>query len=259
MKFNLLIFYYPINRIGENAYLIGIILAAGVGHRTKKENPKPLYEISSGNTILDHQIRCLGKRIGVKNILIVVGYKKELITKKYPQLNYVFNKYYKTTNTARSLLLALKKINSDFICLPGDTYFDEKILDKLLKTKFSCCLVNKSKNSRNEFKYDVDEYGLIKKISKSIHDFKGKSLGILFIKKKDVSKLKKELKILNDEDYFSKALNNLIKKNELKLLPCYLGNFFCRDFDSYEDFLKLKKDVLARIHKKKPHFFAYTI
>ena len=47
----------------------------------------------------------------------------------FPTLNFVFNDKYQTTNTAKSLLLALQKINDDVICVAGDLYFDEDVLD----------------------------------------------------------------------------------------------------------------------------------
>ena len=50
-----------------------IILAAGIGSRLGKPHPKPLTELTTGETILERQIRHLSKVVGGDNIIIVVG------------------------------------------------------------------------------------------------------------------------------------------------------------------------------------------
>ena len=75
--------------------------------------------------------------------------------KRIPGLIFVTNHTYEKTNSAKSLLLALRKINDDVICIDGDVYFDEKILDILLKTKHSCCLVDTKKCGSEESKYNL--------------------------------------------------------------------------------------------------------
>ncbi len=80
-----------------------IILAAGIGSRLGNSNPKPL-------TILNRQVMYLSDYLGEDNIIVVVGYKKELIMESFPNLLYVYNNYLDTTNTSKSLLKALKKM-----------------------------------------------------------------------------------------------------------------------------------------------------
>ena len=44
-----------------------IILAAGIGSRLGKPHPKPLTELTTGETILERQIRHLAKVVGEMN------------------------------------------------------------------------------------------------------------------------------------------------------------------------------------------------
>ena len=77
-----------------------IILAAGIGSRLGKPHPKPLTELITGETIMQRQISALSKYIGKDNIMIVVGFKKDLIMEKFPDQMYIYNNIYDNTNTS---------------------------------------------------------------------------------------------------------------------------------------------------------------
>ena len=85
-----------------------IILAAGMGTRLNKNNPKSLVKLSNGDSILNRQINALLDYVNINDITIVVGYKQHKIKEKYPKCSYVYNENYQNTNTAKSLLLALE-------------------------------------------------------------------------------------------------------------------------------------------------------
>lgn len=224
----------------------GIILAAGLGTRFEAQIPKPLTLITNNKTILDFQIEKLEKRIGIDNILIVVGYKKESIVEKFPELSFVYNKEFETTNTSKSLLLALKETDDDdVIWMNGDIYFDDEVLDFIIKSDQSCCLVDNKKCGNEEVKYNLNQHGFVKQLSKSINDPKGEALGINLIKKKDLDYFRSELEKVNDNDYFEKALENLTLNNKIKLVPISIGNLFCSEIDFPEDLDFVKKYVLG--------------
>lgn len=212
-----------------------IILAAGLGTRLKTIIPKPLTILRDEKTVLDYQIENLTKKIGLENIVIVVGYKKELIMKKFPSLVYKENKNFQSTNTSKSLLVGLENIDDDVIWLNGDIYFDEKILDILLDMKKSCCLVNKEQCGSEEVKYSVDQYGYISGLSKELIKSDGEALGINVIKKKDLLNFKKELEVVDDKDYFEKALENLIISKKIQMKPVIIGNRYCKEIDFPQD------------------------
>ena len=218
-----------------------VILAAGIGSRFRTDAPKPLSNLNDELTVLDHQIKSISKRIGIKNIFLVVGYKKKLIIEKFPHLNFVYNSSYRSTNTSKSLLLALDKIDDDVLCMVGDVYFDEQILDLLFNTEESSCLVNKNQCGDEEMKYNLDHEGFINEISKSVKSYQGEALGIEVIKRKKLNALKNELRKIKDSDHISKALENLIKKKIIKLKPVFVGKLFCQEFDSQNDFGSIKK------------------
>ena len=212
-----------------------VILAAGMGTRLGSLVPKPLTSIQNEKTVLDLQVERLSDRNEIHNIFVVVGYKKEIIMELFPDLLFVYNSGYARTNTAKSLLLALKKIEDDVIWLNGDVYFDPEILGLMFKTRESACLVNVSECNTEEVKYNLDQEGYIKNISKSAPQPLGEALGINLIKKKDLNKFRSELAAVREGEYFEKALENLTLGNKLKLRPIDVGDLFCREIDFDED------------------------
>ena len=117
-----------------------IILAAGMGTRLKhltKDIPKCMININ-GKTILQRQIETF-RKCGINEIIVVRGYKKELINylgiKCYDNLNFENN------NNLVSLFHAEKEMNDDFIMTFCDIIFDEKVLKKLLENKGDVCKV----------------------------------------------------------------------------------------------------------------------
>ena len=216
-----------------------IILAAGMGARLGKPYPKPLTILSTGESILDRQIRLLSKLVSIDDIYIVIGFKKELIMEKFPQLLFVYNNYYDSTNTSKSLLCALKKVkNKDVIWLNGDVVFSLKALEYVMNSPSSCMAVNNSKVSEEEVKYKLNNSGEISEVSKSINNALGEAVGINKVKSNDLNLLIESLENCNDSDYFEKAIEKSIKSG-MKVMPVNLGKNLCIEIDFEEDLDKV--------------------
>ena len=196
-----------------------IILAAGMGTRLGSLIPKPLTSLVNEKTILDYQIQNLVQKPQINNIYLVIGYKKEIIMEKFPNLLFVYNNAYARTNTAKSLLAALSKIEDDVIWMNGDVFFEPEILELLLESKASACLVDQKKCGAEEIKYKLNGDGFIHQLSKSVKNAKGEALGINVIRQPDLKEFRDELAKVGETDYFEKALENLTMSEKLKLAP----------------------------------------
>ena len=53
---------------------------------------------------MQRQLEGLLRYIDIDNIYVVVGYKKEMIMEAFPELLYIYNNTFETTNTSKSLL-----------------------------------------------------------------------------------------------------------------------------------------------------------
>jgi choline kinase len=105
-----------------------IILAAGMGSRLGNPFPKPLTPLKNGQTIMGRQLNNIQNYFDIDDVTTVVGFKKDLIMERFPEVNYVYNPFFDRTNTSKSLLKALKKNKGKSILwFNGDVVFDEKL------------------------------------------------------------------------------------------------------------------------------------
>lgn len=97
-----------------------VILAAGFGQRmlpATADRPKPMVTIN-GQRIIDTLLDAL-IAVGIKDICIVRGYKKEKfdeILEKYPFVTLIDNDDYDNTNNISSAMLLLDKLNGCYLC-----------------------------------------------------------------------------------------------------------------------------------------------
>lgn len=225
-----------------------VILAAGIGSRLRENLPKAMVYIDEDRTILDQQLENLKKIVELEDIIIVVGFKKELIMEKHPDLLYVYNEDYRETNTSKSLLLALKKIKNDddILWLNGDIVFEAEILCSIQeKARENLICVNNSRVSDEEVKYTLDEEGYIREISKTVENPLGEAVGINFIKKENLKEFSSCLESCENMDYFEKGIEFAIERG-IKFLPVDVEDNFCTEVDFQNDLQEVKKYIQRR-------------
>lgn len=222
-----------------------IILAAGIGSRLGQSCPKPLTPLKNGHSILHNQIINLTKYLDINEIFIVVGFKKELIMETFPDLTFVYNDRFDTSNTAFSLIRGLRKIkDEDVLFLNGDVVFDQRIIGLLIDNGKSCVAVNTEKVGDEEVKYTKNSDGTVKEISKEVKNGLGEAVGINLLKSKDLNIFKSCLKKCSNVDYFEKGLEYAIDSG-MKLYPVCVNGLDCIEVDFVED---LQKAVSLRIN-----------
>ncbi len=134
-----------------------VILAAGQSVRLRPlTNDKPKCLLPMGpQTILDWQLQSLAS-VGVMDVILVVGYRKEAIANHiashYPELrvSYITNPDFARTNTLFSLSLALRQYEGDFYYLNADVVFDDSILQRLAEQQDGGFLAIDRKQCRDE-------------------------------------------------------------------------------------------------------------
>ena len=109
-----------------------IILAAGMGSRLMpltNDRPKCMVKLLD-DTLIERQIKIFHS-YGINDITIVTGYKSKVVD--IPDVNYVNNPNYETTNMNESLFCALKPSNSSVLVTYGDIVFEPKIVQQILE------------------------------------------------------------------------------------------------------------------------------
>ncbi|NJD11651.1 MAG: glycosyltransferase [Gemmatimonadetes bacterium] len=216
-----------------------VILAAGIGSRLGNTLPKPLTPLKSGRTILQQQVDNLSACFDPDNILIVVGFKKDLIMETFPDLTFIYNQSFDQTNTSKSLLKALRRSHRDSVLwLNGDVVFDPELLTLLLPLieagqSFVC--VNAAAVGEEEVTYTLDEAGFIRRLSKRLSDGIGEAVGINFVGRKDIDALIARLEECADGDYFERGIELAIERDGCRFLPVDVSRYRCMEIDFQED------------------------
>ena len=215
-----------------------IILAAGIGSRLGNPFPKPLTPLKNGKSIMKMQVENISSRYDVDDINVVVGFKKDLIMERFPELTYVYNPFFDQTNTSKSLLRALKKYkDKSVLWINGDVVFDKHIFDKLqplITAKTSFVAVNTNKVGEEEVKYVLKD-GFINQLSKTVQNGAGEAVGINFISSNDIQAFINRLKECDNNDYFERGLELAINKDNLKIKAVDISEYNCMEIDFIED------------------------
>ncbi|WP_067047666.1 bifunctional sugar-1-phosphate nucleotidylyltransferase/acetyltransferase [Methanofollis ethanolicus] len=115
-----------------------VILAAGEGKRLRPLThamPKAMVPVAN-RPILEHIIRALEKN-GIREIIVVVGYKKEHVIRHLNTLDIPVRVVVqeKQLGTAHALACAAPLITGDFLLLPGDNYVDTASIARIMREK----------------------------------------------------------------------------------------------------------------------------
>lgn len=215
-----------------------IILAAGIGSRLGNPFPKPLTPLNDGKSIMYKQLDAISKHFDINSVSIVVGFKKDLIMERFPDVSYVYNPFFDRTNTSKSLLKALRKNKKESILwLNGDVVFDENLFEDLkpeIDANNSFISVNTSRVADEEVKYTLKN-GYVHELSKNVKNGLGEAVGINFIASDDINTFIDKLEICEDQDYFEKGLELAIQAENLKIKAVDISKYNCIEVDFKED------------------------
>jgi|SRR5208337_462063 len=112
-----------------------VILAAGEGKRVRpltRSRPKAMIPVAN-RPIIEYVIEALVKN-GIREIIVVVGYRKEQVTRFLNQLDVPVEVIVqdKQLGTGHALLCAESKIRDNFLLLPGDNYIDPTSIARIM-------------------------------------------------------------------------------------------------------------------------------
>jgi glucose-1-phosphate thymidylyltransferase len=142
-----------------------VILAAGEGKRVRpltRSRPKAMIPVAN-RPIIEYVIEALVKN-GIREIIVVVGYRKEQVTRFLNQLDVPVEVIVqdKQLGTGHALLCAESKIRDNFLLLPGDNYIDPASIARIMDIPNSM-LVKEHPNPSN-FGVVMLKEGLVSKI-----------------------------------------------------------------------------------------------
>lgn len=164
-KFNEYVNYKQYDCIQQHKVTNAIILAAGKSKRFKPISdycPKGL-SIVKGEVLVERQIKQL-QAVGISDITLVVGYKKEMffyLADKY-NVKIVVNEQYDIQDNVSSLRLVLDQLDNTYIC-SVDNYYPENLFNTYEYRGFYSTIY--VENNSDEWVVRTDEAGLINDVN----------------------------------------------------------------------------------------------
>lgn len=231
-----------------------IVMAAGKGTRISRyiQNiPKSTLPVDD-TTLIRRNIEILINR-GIKPI-VCVGYQKEKIYEALRGLDvmYFYNPFFNITNSIASIWFAKDELNEDTLILNADVYFEEAILENILKDNRKCVLAVDNKRIEQGDYFLRTENGYIKKYGKdlAINERSCEYVGIGKIRKGFINEFKDKLEcLIQNENYnlwWENILYSLVEDNE-KIEVMDVDGLFWAEIDYFDDYER----ILGYIESKK--------
>ena len=213
-----------------------VILAAGMGTRLGRQEPKPLTRLNDGRSILHRQLEGLRAVLGADvSITAVVGYRSDLIMQAAPDLLFAYNPDFAVTNTSKSLLRGLRTTrDGGVLWLNGDVVFDPAVLEQALPQlaadqSFVC--VDTNTVAEEEVKYTLDGDGYIRELSKTVRGGLGEAVGINYVSAADKATLIEHLDACSHEDYFERGIETAIAERGLRVRAVDISGYDAVEVD----------------------------
>lgn len=157
-----------------------VILAAGTGSRLQgltRHAPKSLLDLGDGRSLLERQIENAVAAGGFERVVVVTGYKAELVERLVAELRpavevaTVFNPVYAVSNNLISLWFALPQVrDSDFVISNGDNIYAPAVMPRVIGNGPGIWLTidRKPEYDEEDMKVLLGEDGGVERVSKEI-------------------------------------------------------------------------------------------
>ena len=232
--------------------MIGVILAAGMAKRLRPltdTKPKCLLEVG-GKTLLQRTVEAMVS-VGVKEFLVVTGYRAEMIREHisllFPQFSFRFldNVDYEHNNNIFSLWMSMQELHGqEVLLMDSDILCDPEAVRRVARQDCAALAMQKHELGEEEMKIVVDDAGRIREISKtcSISEAVGESVGIEKMPPAYTEALYQELRQMILEEglidiFYERAFERLIPQGHtFKVVDT--TDLFSYELDTPEDFAR---------------------
>jgi len=212
-----------------------------------KDIPKCLVKIG-GKSIIDHQIKVL-RDCKINKIFVAVGYRGNQIKEKVKNAQFVFNPFYRFTNSVASLWFVLNEVEpDDLIILNGDVLHEQSIINEIVhsKTKQVTMLMDDGVvHEKADFKLFVEK-NYVKKMGKTLErdEYSGEYAGVVKVPKSKYHAFKSAIEEMVYEEEFDKWYELVIKLFEFPTEVIKTKGRYWIEIDSKRDLESSKNDKL---------------
>lgn len=236
-----------------------IILAAGVGKRlwpVTQHHPKCLIEIG-GRTLLARYLDALAG-VGIKEAVLVVGYKQEMIRAAAGSgLSGVGVRYLESDQYQRgsitSLWRAREELDGDALIMDADVLFHRLILKRLVDSPHATALLmDESVRQTGEECMVVAQGGRVIALTKKMpsrYDLAGEGVGFLKVRGADAGALVRSVRAYVERGQLDMEYEDALREffGEVKVGYERIGGLPWTEIDFEEDIARAEREILPKL------------
>ena len=220
------------------------------------DTPYPLIPFAGETCLMDRTISLL-REAGYEKIVVVIGYRAELYQNySSPDVIILENKNYEFTSSMGSLALCKDTVDSDFLLIESDTFFEKKVIEQLSAIDKGNCLSMTEESGSGDECFIETKNGYVLRITKDRHRvlrFEGEMMGVSRISQPTFRKMLEvweaaENPHLNYEYVFMDVTDPL-DRPYIRFKNVIWGDVDCR-----EDFKKLQNAIYRALQRKENPF-----
>jgi choline kinase len=237
--------------------MIGLVLAAGAGRRLRPYTdtlPKALVPVDGDTTVLDLTLGNFAK-VGLTEVAIVVGYRKEAVYARKEELEKTYgvtitlidNDKAEEWNNAYSLWCARDVLKEGVILANGDTVHPVSVEETLLAArgkgqKIILALDTVKNLADEEMKVITDDSDAVQRITKLMDPASatGEYIGVTLIESEAAEELADALKTTFERDpdlYYEDGYQELVNRGfRIDVAP--IGDLKWVEIDNHDDLAK---------------------
>lgn len=228
-----------------------IFLAAGVGtrlHPLTNETPKCLYKLDNNFTILERNINMISKHDNDAQFIIVTGFLEEKIknvAEKFSNVKFIYNPFFKVTNSIASLWFAREFLVNDVTILNADIVFEERLCKDFItkKIKGAYVLVDSSVKTDGDYNVQIHKDN-VTVMSKDLNNYYAEYAGISKLDEEMARLLTKQVEIMVNKGYYDQWYENafvqMIFMDNFELNYIDICDYNWTEVDNVDDLLKAK-------------------
>ncbi len=217
---------------------------------------KCLLPIDNQETILGRIVRLL-KKNGVKDIVLVVGYRAEEIKNHFKDsVRYIEEPLYKKEGMLDSLCYALNEFNEPLLFMYADSVFSERTLKKIIhsnKGEITCLVSNKEVDDESE-KIKINEGNIIR-CNKEMenNEADGEFTGIIKKTFKGAKQFKESLETMRNSNLIEyKNVRDFIEfmiEKDIEIKPEIVSGEDWMEIDFFKEYEFAKNDFIHKIKR----------
>ena len=229
-----------------------IILAAGIGKNLQPlslKYAKTSFKLDENTTVLQRMVRSIRKYDKNAEIVVVVGYKANIIRSELKDENviFVFNPFYEVTNSISSVWFARDYLERENVTIVhGDVVFSDSIISSYLvkPTNYSYVLVDSSNVDQGTYNI-VSKGNQVLVMSKKLENSSARYCCMTKLDPVSSRLLKEEIDemISNNmyDQYFEDSLVQMVLFRDFQLLFKDIAGEKWAEVDTVDDFLKAQE------------------